>query len=572
MTAWLTEAERLQAIGVLRRLRPAQLREAVDRDVEMLVMQAEHTVGRYRSRLRDEDLPEFLVDSCGVDLLAGNSSGRQLRTALADILDDPALEELHAYQPGVRAVHSRTARVREVGGRNWHPGKRWARSFVNAVGLPPAFAGVAGLKEGPALEEVQPYRPLPPLHDYQAELAERLITLLKSGQQLNRGLLSLPTGAGKTRTAVDALTRWWAGRDVDRGCILWIAQSDELCEQAVQSVREAWVDRGHTSDERRSLPLHRLWGTRSYPELPSGVVVASIQKLAMALTDGASAEALAGFEALVEATHAVVVDEAHHTTAPAYRDVLQRLDISTRESGRSRKPLIGLTATPYRGSGVVENEQLARAFGRNLIVPSGLTDPIAQLREREILSHALHEALETHRPFALTASEEEQLEQFQRLPGSFLRRVGDDSARNRIILDRLMALPPEAPTLFFGCSVRHAEATAVLLRRNGRPAAAVSADTRPATRRYLVEQFRAGELRLLCNYGVLTTGFDAPKVAAVVIARPTTSPVLYEQMIGRGMRGPRNGGTRDCLVVDLIDNIAQFGGQMAYTRFSEYWR
>jgi DNA repair protein RadD len=71
---------------------------------------------------------------------------------------------------------------------------------------------------------------------------------------------------------------------------------------------------------------------------------------------------------------------------------------------------------------------------------------------------------------------------------------------------------------------------------------------------------------------VLTTGFDAPKVGAVIIARPTTSPVLYEQMIGRGMRGPVNGGTTDCLVIDLVDNIERFSGQMAYTRFSEYWQ
>jgi superfamily II DNA or RNA helicase len=70
---------------------------------------------------------------------------------------------------------------------------------------------------------------------------------------------------------------------------------------------------------------------------------------------------------------------------------------------------------------------------------------------------------------------------------------------------------------------------------------------------------------------VLTTGFDAPKVQAIVIARPTVSPVLYEQMIGRGMRGPRFGGTERCLVVDVADNI-QFGGQMAFTRYEEYWK
>ena len=94
--------------------------------------------------------------------------------------------------------------------------------------------------------------------------------------------------------------------------------------------------------------------------------------------------------------------------------------------------------------------------------------------------------------------------------------------------------------------------------------------TRGSTRRALIEDFRHGGLSVLCNYGVLTTGFDAPRVRAVVIARPTTSPVLYEQMIGRGMRGPRFGGTDVCLVMDIADNI-EFHGKLAYTRYRGYW-
>jgi superfamily II DNA or RNA helicase len=98
----------------------------------------------------------------------------------------------------------------------------------------------------------------------------------------------------------------------------------------------------------------------------------------------------------------------------------------------------------------------------------------------------------------------------------------------------------------------------------------VTSTTRAAIRRHRVEQFRAGELSVLSNYGVLTTGFDAPVVRAVVVARPTASPVLYEQMIGRGMRGSRFGGTDECHVFDVEDNI-HFEGQMAYARYASYW-
>jgi superfamily II DNA or RNA helicase len=79
---------------------------------------------------------------------------------------------------------------------------------------------------------------------------------------------------------------------------------------------------------------------------------------------------------------------------------------------------------------------------------------------------------------------------------------------------------------------------------------------------------------VLCNYGVLTTGFDAPRVRAVVIGRPTASRVLYEQMIGRGMRGPRFGGTDECLVIDLDDNLVHLNGRQLSTasqQYSEYW-
>jgi superfamily II DNA or RNA helicase len=194
------------------------------------------------------------------------------------------------------------------------------------------------------------------------------------------------------------------------------------------------------------------------------------------------------------------------------------------------------------------------------------------LRKRGVLSQVEHRVLETGKTFTLTDSELQRFKELGQLPGSFLKKVGEDAERNSLLLKTLLELPVDWPILFFGCSVEHASAMAVLLRRSGRSAAVVTGATRRATRRHLIEEFRAGRLQVLSNYGVLTTGFDAPKIRAVVIARPTTSVVLYEQMIGRGMRGPLNGGTEECLLIDLKDNIARFQGQMAYQRMREVWR
>jgi len=73
---------------------------------------------------------------------------------------------------------------------------------------------------------------------------------------------------------------------------------------------------------------------------------------------------------------------------------------------------------------------------------------------------------------------------------------------------------------------------------------------------------------VLCNYGVLTTGFDAPKTSAVIIARPTKSLILYCQMVGRAMRGPTVGGSADCEVVTVVDSSLPGFGDMADAIFN----
>ena len=80
-----------------------------------------------------------------------------------------------------------------------------------------------------------------------------------------------------------------------------------------------------------------------------------------------------------------------------------------------------------------------------------------------------------------------------------------------------------------------------------------------------------GELRVLTNFGVLTEGFDAPAVRAVYVARPTYSPNLYSQMIGRGLRGPENGGKETCLIVNVADNLAQYGESLAFKEWEHLW-
>jgi superfamily II DNA or RNA helicase len=78
---------------------------------------------------------------------------------------------------------------------------------------------------------------------------------------------------------------------------------------------------------------------------------------------------------------------------------------------------------------------------------------------------------------------------------------------------------------------------------------------------------------VICNYGVLTTGFDAPKTSAALIARPTRSLVLYSQMVGRAIRGERAGGNKSAEIVTVVDpELHGFGDvSAAFTNWEDVW-
>lgn len=577
--------EREAAARVLsQRLSPAEIRSVVREDyraprggkgIERIVAETENAGTLLRTRLEDDRLASFLVDVGGPDLLVS----RHLRYLLAVRASDAELDSLHDFPGGTRARGtSAEALARCVAQRNWHAGKRWARYFARVLGFPAVFAGVPGTPGGPDVEQVEPHVPLPALQDFQEDLRQQLLEVVSARPGANRAVLTLPTGAGKTRTTVEALIDWWLG-DRDGDFILWIAQSDELCEQAVQAFREVWIDRGDQG-VRETIRLYRFWGGRRIipDEEGPGVIVSTIDKLRKSLLGPQPADRQAALLQLLRSTGVIVIDEAHRAEAASYRRALEALGVDFTARTRSTVPIIGLTATPLR-SQHEETVRLARRFYNRLLRPRNLAeDPgaaLEELRTRGVLSRPEHKVIaSTERALRLTKEQENYLEEFKDLHPDILAELGESKTRNRQLLNAILRMDATWPVLFFGCSVQHAEALALLLRRHGREAAVVTADTREATRRHLVEAFRHGEIAVLSNYGVLTTGFDAPRVRAIVVGRPTSSRLLYEQMIGRGMRGPSFGGTDECLVVDIDDNLVHTDGapfRPACSQYGEYW-
>ncbi len=553
----LDEREQI-ATDLQNRLTSVQLKELVNMttpDLTRKIPLIMRTDGLFAPPITDTyELAGILADLHGSELLRE----RAVREAILARASDEVLAELLAASD--KLARRRHDKIEAIAGCKWTPGKKWARTFVSALNLPACLAGTPSESGLPALETINPYVPLKPLHDFQVQLRDQVIEMLTDATS-RRAILTLPTGAGKTRTTVEALVGYLRAQHEPSGVVLWIAQSEELCEQAVAAFREVWTEQliresqdGYLSAPR-SLQIHRLWRNYSYPSEglePGSVVVAGMQKL------NASTE----IDSLSSHVAVMVIDEAHHAIAQSYTQLLRTLD-------KIRRPIIGLTATPFRGN-QDESRQLIRRFHSNLIAPK-LTSPMEDLRNRGILSRIVAEEHPTYSNFTLDARELAHVQQMHDLSNSTLNRIGHDADRNRMILARLLNIPNGKAVLFFGCNVEHSRLIAMLLRRKGRTAASITSDTPDTMRRKWIQEFKDGTLQYLCNVGVLTTGFDAPKIEIVAIARPTASVLLYEQMVGRGMRGPANGGTEECLLIDFTDNIDNFSEPMSYTRISQMW-
>lgn len=439
------------------------------------------------------------------------------------------------------------------------PPKRWggeqARVFVLDLGFPVEFASsVAGRRD--AEMSVSGPISLPPLHDYQEEILTSIAVLLATGAGRRRALVSLPTGGGKTRVAAEAVVRLVL-RGNGRRTALWIAQTDELCEQAVQCFRQLWVNVGEPGEDLRVV---RLWGGQRSPSPPehdeATVVIASIQTL----------NSRSGRSELAWIAQAgiVVIDECHHAITSSYTDLLRWLvvQVGSERAREHEAPVLGLSATPWRGYNEEESERLAARFDRRWF-PADQAGLHERLSQMGVLAERSYRPLRYERPITLTAREQQHVDTFGELPDSVVGRIGEDADRNDLIVDAVLNSPADS-VLLFANSVAHAEYLAARLHLAGCPAAAVSGQTDRLARQHFTRRFRAGDIRVICNHSVLTTGFDAPKADLILISRPVFSPVLYMQMVGRGLRGPANGGTDHCEIMTVEDNIINFRDRLAY--------
>jgi superfamily II DNA or RNA helicase len=452
------------------------------------------------------------------------------------------------------------------------PPSRWntaeARTFVASIGFPDEFAASPeSRREGE--EFISGPIELPPLHDFQEEVLAGVRNLVATATTRRRAVVSLPTGGGKTRVTVEAAVLLVLRPEGDRRSVVWVAQTDELCEQAVQAFRQVWINLGA---QKTDLRIVRLWGGNSNPSIQEldkpVVVVASIQTLNSRMGTGGLV--------WLNKPGLVVVDECHHAITPSYTNLLRWLDAEaprTDAPPKDEPPILGLSATPFRTNDD-ESKRLAKRFD-NRWLPANQEQLHARLLERGVLARPIHEALQSG--IGLSDDEISRLAQldwegldFEKLLEEINQRLGKDKTRNERLVNRIEKAE-ERSILFFANSVQHAEEISARLNLRGIPAAAVSGGSATASRRYFLQHFQFGDIRVLCNHSVLSTGFDAPKTDMILIARQVFSPVRYMQMVGRGLRGLKNGGTAQCRIVTVMDNLGRFADRHPYHFCAEYF-
>jgi len=426
-------------------------------------------------------------------------------------------------------------------------------------------------------------------------MKEQIFSILRGDTTNVRAIVVLPTGAGKTKTVSEAILDFWKkrtslGKDNVK-FILWIAQNEELCEQALVCMKQIWEEIGESGNQ---LNIFRAWGSRNLPDSDEeGIIIAGISQLHSLLKQSIKNEYQEDSDLKRISQDgmlgAVFIDEAHRSWAPSYKQVLKELEIDPLSSNHGIK-LIGLTATPER-TGEGETEKLLAMYGNERIYPKSEFEPSCaedgtlfdknwqsirfmknKLTELRVLAKANYHGVDPGRTFWMDQEETEVYEQKQMFDKGFLNKIAKSSIRNKRTYDEIKKWVEQKnrQVLFFGANLNQAQLMSRFLEDDGIRSATITGNTRYGARKAHVKMFRDKEIQVLCNYEVLTTGFDAPKVDTVIIARPTESVIVYQQMIGRGLRGPVFGGTEECDIITVKDNIQKFNREEIELGYIKY--
>jgi superfamily II DNA or RNA helicase len=342
---------------------------------------------------------------------------------------------------------------------------------------------------------------------HQVAMLERL-NVERSRHDRHRNLVVAATGTGKT--VVAAMDFRSLKQRLGDPTLLFVAHRREILRQALgtfrQVLRDGTFGEEYVDGQRPEVGRH---------------VFASVQSLAqrdLAETDP-------------QFFDVVIVDEFHHATASTYARLLEHL---------RPKELLGLTATPERADG----ESVLRYFDDHISVELRLWDAL----EQGLLCPFHYFGLNDQTDLSAVRWSRRGYE-----TADLERLYTGDHARVNLVLEQLrqkLADPSAMRALGFCVSIAHAEFMAKRFSEAGLPSASVSADTDPQSRKAALLRLERGELRAIFAVDLFNEGVDLPSVDTLMLLRPTESPVVFIQQLGRGLR--RSPGKACVTVLDFI--------------------
>jgi len=385
------------------------------------------------------------------------------------------------------------------------------------------------------------------------------------------GILVLPTGGGKTFTSL----RYLCDVPVSQGYkVLWLAHTHHLLEQAFGELASHV---GRILEPKQRLNVRVVSGTPGHCRVhhikPSDdFVIGTLQTITGAWRN--QHPALIRFLEEAGSQLCVVFDEAHHSPATTYRNLLLAL--------RQKIPtavFLGLTATPKY------TDERKQGWLKTLF-PQGIVHQVAmaELQASRILAKPIFEQCSTQ--YSVDIDEREYLKwktSYGDIPESIVAQLAESRERNQAISETYINNRSRyGKTIIFADRWFQCEAIKEFLSSRGVRAGCLYThqDATPGTpegryartaddNKNALHAFRNGELDVLVNVRMLTEGTDVPSVQTVFITRQTTSSILLTQMIGRALRGPAFGGTEEAFVVSFVDDWKQLINWAQYEQLVE---
>jgi len=396
---------------------------------------------------------------------------------------------------------------------NFSPSSKQMFSFSKELEIPRSFVVKNPVNKKPAFKRTRTTRKLHDLTDFQQIVKNKLVQNME--KDFGRAMVVMPTGSGKTRTSVQAFIEAMSNDLIPRNGIVWIADKDELCEQAFDTI-------DHVSEALCPFEndLWRYWESNDIllseiegDNIVTGIVVCGKAQLQLRMDKNDP-----NAESIILGANVIIVDEAHRNL-----DWLEAIN-SYLKQNKSTSTLIGLSATPFRRLGH-ESARLQEIFPNELITPvecgSSDFDVITEeMVKRKILARRVDKEPEEY--------------------GIVLGNSYDPETTIRII--QALIKDGHESILVFTQEVRWGKICSMImsLKYPDFQIECLFGGTPDKSRKDIIQAFRIGDCKVLFNCEILTTGFDAPRIDAVVIARNTdpNDPLFY-QMVGRGLRGPR---------------------------------